>query len=119
MGRISTTLVAGFLCLCLTATLEAQGEFSYGFEDVPENIQAETGTTVPFQVKLVLGSSGLDATGPQGWSLGVANNGVNITALTTAGSAAADVADETRRLNAALPAACAARITSGSAFTAA
>ncbi len=94
MGRISTTLVAGFLCcLCLTATLEAQGEFSYEFEDVPENIQAETGTTVPFQVKLVLGSSGLDATGPQGWSLGVANNGVNITALTTAGSAAADVAD--------------------------
>ena len=93
MGRISTTLVAGFLCLCLTAALEAQGEFSYGFEDVPENIQEETGTTVPFQVKLILGSSGLGDTGPQGWSLGVANEGVNIVALTTAGSAAADAAD--------------------------
>ena len=78
----------------MTGALEAQGEFSYGFQDAPAGIQAEAGTTVPFQIKLVLGSSGLDgATGPQGWSLGIANSGVDITALTTAGTAAADVAD--------------------------
>lgn len=94
MGRISTTLVAGFLCLCWTAALEAQGTFSYGFEDAPASIQAEAGSTVPFQVKLILSSSELDgASGPQGWSLGVANDGVNVSAVTTAGSAAADVAD--------------------------
>lgn len=94
MGRIKTTLVAGFLCLGLAGTLGAQGEFSYGFQDAPAVIQAETGTTVPFQIKMVLGSSGLDgANGPQGWSLSIANNGVDITGLTTSGTAAADVAD--------------------------
>ena len=54
MGRISTTLVAGFFCLGLTGALEAQGEFSYGFQDAPAGIQAEAGATVPFQIKLVL-----------------------------------------------------------------
>ena len=94
MGRISTTLVASFFCLGLTGALEAQGEFSYGFQDAPASIQAEAGTTVPFQIKLVLGSSGLDgANGPQGWSLGIANSGVDITAVTTSGTAAADAAD--------------------------
>ena len=94
MGRIKITLVAGFLCLGLAGTLGAQGEFSYGFQDAPAVIQAETGTTVPFQIKMVLGSSGLDgANGPQGWSLSIANNGVDITGLTTRGTAAADVAD--------------------------
>lgn len=94
MGRIKTTLVAGFLCLGLAGTLGAQGEFSYGFQDAPAVIQAETGTTVPFQIKMVLGSSGLDgANGPQGWSLSIANNGVDITGLTTSGTAAADAAD--------------------------
>ena len=85
-------LLAGAL-LC-TATLSAQS-FDLGFAaDLgdPPTISGAPGTSMEFSVDLTLTSADIAGDeGPQGWSLGVTNTGVELVGVTTDGTVAADV----------------------------
>jgi hypothetical protein len=79
-------------------SLSAQ-EFSYGIEllgdvfDGRGQISAPQGSRVTFRARLVLASRRIDGgEGPQGWSLSLANRGVDVVDFTSTGTATANVA---------------------------
>jgi hypothetical protein len=71
--------------------LQAQPSFELGI-DALDAIEGPTGSTEEFTADMTLTSAGIDGDqGPQGWSVGVLNEGVDILEATTAGTASADV----------------------------
>ena len=83
--------------MTVAATRLPAQDFSFSFEHElgdPAAVSGAPGAEIDFQVSLVLTSANVGGDeGPQGWSLGVSNVGVDVTDVTTMGTVAADTRD--------------------------
>jgi len=90
MKKFATGLLSLALC---AGSLSAQ-EFEYGFDlpdefGDPPTITGDSGTTMEFDIQLTLTSSGIEGeAGPQGWSLGVRADNLEVLSVARAGAAA-------------------------------
>lgn len=90
MGKTLSGFAALALCLGWTSGIVAQ-DFSLGVAGVEDVYEGSAGSPVAFTADLTLTSSGIDGdVGAQGWSLGLANNGIDITDVTWSGTASAN-----------------------------
>jgi len=81
------------MCLAVGG-LDAQ-EFSYGFANVPDDVTGPAGSVHELVIDMTLTTSGLEGDkGPQGWSAGVRNRGMDIKSITTDGTAGGTVPPE-------------------------
>ena len=93
MGRTLRGLTALALCLGLASGLTAQ-DFALDLTVESTELSGEIDAVIDFTADLTLTSSNVDGdAGPQGWSLGVSNAGVDVTNVTWDGTVSADSDD--------------------------
>ncbi len=89
MGKLLSGAAVLALCLVTGGAVAQDPSFTLGV-DCPDSVAVGDEITID----LTLTSADIDGdAGPQGWSLGLANEGIDITAVTWAGTASANVPD--------------------------